>query len=257
MNFRHAIVRIPGATFPQGLSMAGLGRPDLNLALEQHARYVQALETCGLAVTTLEPDDDYPDSTFVEDAAVLAGGAAILTNPGAPSRAGEVERIRPVLAQRFERLETIQAPGTLDGGDICQVGGQFFIGISERTNLQGAAQLGAILERLGFSAATIDLRGADGLLHLKSGLTALDLHTLVVDERLAGHPALRDYERIIVAPEEAYAANSVRVNDRLLFASGYPGLEQRLRRAGYNLLVLDVSEFRKLDGGLSCLSLRW
>jgi dimethylargininase len=257
MNFTHAIVRTPGESFAQGITTSGLGAPDLKLALEQHAAYVRALESCGLQVTVLQPEPEFPDSTFVEDPAVLAGGSAILARPGADSRAGEVERIRPALEAYFERRECIQPPGTLDGGDICQAGKHFFIGISDRTNEAGAQQLATILAGLGFSAAPVDLRAVPGMLHLKSGLAALDERRLLVDERLARHPAFAGYDLLQVPPEESYAANCLPINDRLLFAAGFPRLEARLRQAGCNLLVLDVSEFRKMDGGLSCLSLRW
>ncbi len=114
--FKHAIVRVPGSNFAEGLTTAGLGAPDFQLALEQHEHYCQALQQCGLAVTKLPADLRYPDSTFVEDVAILTGGAAILTRPGAISRRGEVEAIRETLTQFFETIYAITPPGTVEGG---------------------------------------------------------------------------------------------------------------------------------------------
>lgn len=255
--FRHAIVRPPAANFAEGLTTVDLGVPDVARALEEHARYCDALERCGLALTRLEPDPRFPDSTFVEDTAILTPRGAVLTWPGAPSRAGEVEAIEKALRPFFPDLLRIAAPGTVDGGDICDAGNHFFLGISERTNPEGARQLARHLERLGHSSAEVDIRGIPGILHLKSGIAAIDARRLVVIDALAGHPAFRGYELVRVAPEEAYAANCVRVNDALFVAAGYPRFEAQARRLGLEVIALDMSEFAKMDGGLSCLSLRF
>ena len=257
MTFERAIVRPPGTTFADGLTTAGLGPPDPQLALAQHEAYVRALETCGLSVTRLPADDRFPDSTFVEDTAVLARGLAVLCRPGAPSRAGEVDAIRPALLEHYSELEIIEAPGHVDGGDICDADGHFLIGISARTNPEGAAQLAARLERRGYTSATIDIRDRDDILHRKSGLSALGDNRLAVIEPLADHPALEQFEHILVPQAEAYAANCIRVNDRVLIPAGFPRLCTRLRDLGYAVVEVEMSEFRKMDGGLSCLSLRF
>lgn len=255
--FRRAIVRPPAGNFAEGLTTVDLGVPDVARALGQHARYCDALERCGLALTRLEPDPRFPDSTFVEDTAILTPRGAVLTRPGAPSRSGEVEAIETALRPFFPDLLRIAAPGTVDGGDICEAGDHFFLGISERTNPEGARQLARHLERLGHSSAEVDIRGIPGILHLKSGIAAIDARRLVVIDALAGHPAFRGYELVRVAPEEAYAANCVRVNDALFVAAGYPRFEAQARRLGLEVIALDMSEFAKMDGGLSCLSLRF
>jgi dimethylargininase len=255
--FTNAIVRAPSRTFAGGLTTAGLGRPDLDTTFAQHADYCAALEQCGLRLTRLESDDRFPDATFVEDTAILTDRVAILTNPGAPSRQGEVAAVREALKAFYASPDAILAPGTLDGGDICQAGERFFIGISHRTNGAGARQLAEILSRHGYSATMVDIRDIPSLLHLKSGLAALDGGRLVLIEALADHPAFRGYESIPVAVEELYAANCVQVNDRVLVAAGFPRTQEALRDRGYSLIVLDVSEFQKMDGGLSCLSLRF
>ena len=255
-SFTAAIARLPSASFADGLTTAGLGAPDLTLALGQHHAYGTALARLGLRVTTLPPDAGHPDSTFVEDTAVVTARGAMIARPGAPSRAGEIAAMRPVLESCVDRVTAIAAPGTLDGGDVCQAGSAFFIGRSHRTNEAGARQLADWLEGLGYSATTIDIRHDDALLHLKSGIAWLGGRDLVVAEGLAAHPAFAGYRRLVVPAAETYAANCVRVNDAVLMASGFPALAERVSALGYRVVTLDMSEFRKLDGGLSCLSLR-
>jgi len=255
--FRHAIVRPPGESFAEGLTTARLGRPDLIRAKAQHEAYCEALLECGVALTWLPADPGHPDSTFVEDTAVLTARGAILTRPGAPSRAGEVAAIRPALEAFFPSIREIAAPGTLDGGDVCEAGRHVFIGISERTNEAGARQLAAFLAEDGHTSSVIDIRGMAGLLHLKSGFAALDERRLAVVADFEGHPAFREFERVVVPAGEAYAANCVAMNGRLLLAAGHPGFESAVRGLGYAPLPLDMSEFEKMDGGLSCLSLRF
>jgi dimethylargininase len=255
--FRHAIVRPPSSNFAEGLTSVDLGVPDFALALEQHARYCDALEACGLALTRLPADPRHPDGTFVEDAAVLVGSQAIITRPGAPSRAGEVEAVEAALAPFFARRSRIMSPGTLDGGDVCEAGDRVLIGISARTNEEGAGQLASYLTDQGIASTFIDIRDTVGLLHLKSGISWLGEGRLAANGTLAEHPGLRGFEIVQVEAGEAYAANCVRVNGRVLAASGFPRFEGDLRARGYDPLVVDVSEFEKMDGGLSCLSLRF
>lgn len=251
-----AIVRPPGASFASGLTTSRLGPPDVALALDQHERYCRALEKCGLVLHRLDADEDYPDSTFVEDAAVATPRGAIIARPGALSRRGEVAAVREALASRHRVIGEIRAPGTLDAGDVLEADGRYIVGISERTDEEGARQLGALLESLGFPCAIVDARRG-GLLHLKSGAAHLGGGRLAVVDSLAGLPELSTYDSIRVPAEEEYAANCVRVNEHLLIASGFPIFEAVLRDSGYGVIALDVSEFRKMDGGLSCLSIRF
>ena len=251
------IVRKPAPNFGTGLTTAQLGEPDYERALRQHDDYCKALEQGGLALTRLEPDHHYPDSTFVEDTAVIAGECAIITRLGAASRAGEVSAIAKMLSELFSKIETIKDPGTLDGGDVCEAGNHFFIGISERTNEDGALQLSKILSSLGRSSSQIDIRGVDGLLHLKSGIGYLGDDRLAMIDVLADREQFGAFELIRVGSGEEYAANCVRVNDYLLIANGYPRFAATLRNLGYQTLELEMTEFQKMDGGLSCLSLRY
>jgi dimethylargininase len=252
--FKHAIVRRPCPEMIQGLTSASLGKPDFKKALEQHDHYIKALQTCGLEVKVLNADSRYPDSTFVEDVALCTPACAILTNPGAPSRNGERGSMKPVLQSFYKQLECIESPGTLDAGDVMMVDKHFYIGISERTNPQGAAQLIRILEKHGMSGSAIPLFD---MLHLKSGLSYLEQNHLLVSGEFTDHPTFTSFERIRVDPQESYAANSLWINSTVLVPAGFPLTLEKIQQAGYHTKVLDVSEFQKLDGGLSCLSLRF
>ncbi len=255
--FKHAIVRRPGKNFADGLASFKGAPPDYENALGQHDAYCAALERCGLAVVRLEPDLEHPDSTFVEDVAVLAQNSAIIARPGARSREREVDGIREPLKKFFQTIHEIEAPGTLDGGDICEAEKHFFIGVSRRTNEGGAKQLAAFLARDGYTSSLVDIRAMKSILHLKSGVACVDDRQLVVMEELAAREEFRGYELIRVAPGENYAANCVRVNEHVLIPVGFPAIGGELARRGFRLVPLDVSEFRKMDGGLSCLSLRF
>jgi len=258
--FTRAILRIPGENFSEGLtsvSLGALGAPDYPLALAQHAAYRQALEACGLQLTVLEPDLRHPDSTFVEDTAVLTRHAAILSRPGAASREGEVAALRGLLLSCFPKHYQITEPGTMDGGDICEAGDRFFIGISHRTNEAGARQLADCLEREGYATTMVDIRPMTSILHLKSGIAWIGDNTLVLMDELADRPEFQGYRIIRVVAAESYAANCVLINGRVFLPAGFPLLEASLRQHGCDPLVLDMSEYRKMDGGLSCLSLRF
>ncbi len=261
MQFTRAIVRPPARNFAAGLSSAALGPPDVARALEQHAEYVGALRDCGLTVTSLEPDAEHPDSTFVEDTAIVTERGAVLTRPGAPSREGEALSMGRCLRNFFADLPVIAAPGTVDGGDICEADGHFLIGVSARTNESGARQLAVHLDRLGYSSSVVDIRANPALLHLKSGIAYLGDGIWVVDHGIQAE--IRSQSRIVVrdlipvVAVEAYAANCVRVNDAVLVAAGFPLTSAALEKSGCRLVTLETSEFRKMDGGLSCLSLRF
>lgn len=252
--FKNAIVRQPSPGMTEGLSSASLGYPDYAMAMDQHAAYVEALRSCGLEVRVLEADPGFPDSCFVEDVALCTPQGAILTNPGAPSRNGEKLAMEAVLLSFYEQLEYIDFPGTLDAGDVMMVGEHYYIGLSERSNQAGANALIAILEKQGKTGTTVPLRK---MLHLKSGVSYLEEQRMLVTGEFSDHPAFAGFDRLVVEPEEAYAANSLWVNDTVLVPAGFPSTLERIQEAGYKTLVLDVSEFQKLDGGLSCLSLRF
>jgi dimethylargininase len=255
--FKNAIVRLPASNFADGLTTVNLGVPSFDAAMQQYSQYCKALLECGLQLNTLAADPRHPDSAFVEDTAVLTPKAAIFTRPGATSRAGEVDAIREAVGGFFSNTLEIEAPGTLDGGDICEADGHFFIGLSHRTNEEGARQLAAHLEGLGYTSSSIDVRGVASILHLKSGISYIGNNTMVAIEEMAGNALFRGYELIQIPQAESYSANCVRVNERVLAAAGYPHLIRELEKRGFHPFVLEMSEFQKMDGGLSCLSLRF
>lgn len=252
--FTQAIVKTPCRAMVDGISTASLGKPDYQKALAQHTDYIEALKDCGLQVTVLPADENFPDSTFVEDAALMTSQCAILTNPGAPSRTLETRAMAAVVRDFHAEVETIESPGNLEGGDIMMVGDHFYIGLSERTNQAGAEQLIAILEKYGMRGSVIELTD---VLHLKTGLGYLENNNLLACGEFLSKPEFQQYNLLQVTPEEAYAANSVWINGTVLVPEGFPKTSKLIASAGYKVREVDVSEFQKLDGGLSCLSLRF
>ncbi|MEH7113379.1 arginine deiminase family protein [Neobacillus niacini] len=252
--FKNTVVKIPSESYVSGLTTSDLGKPILEKALVQHQAYIEALIKCGTEVTVLSSNIEFPDSTFVEDTAVLTPRFAVISNPGALSRNGEIHEMETVIKSYYETIYYIQAPGTLDGGDILQIEDHFYIGISARTNLDGAEQLKRILESQGYKGTIVHL---EKVFHLKTGITYLGDQTIVVAGEFIDHPDFNSYQKIIVPPEEEYAANCIRVNDYVIIPAGFPVTKQRINEAGYETIELEMSEFRKQDGGLSCLSLRF
>ena len=251
--FTHAIARLPGANFDLGLTTADLGAPSYPRMLDQHQAYLQALAKLGLEIILLDDEPDYPDAYFGEDAAIVTPHVAVITRPGAPSRRGEEVTIEPVLRQ-YRPIVRIEEPGTLDGGDVLMVENHFFIGSSLRTNLEGAVQLAEALKTYGHSAEVVPV---DAGLHLKSSVNYLGEDTLLVTEAVADYPGFARYRRILVHPDEEYAANTLRVNEGLLTPKGFPRTLEQLSRLGVSVIQLEVSEVQKMDGGLTCMSLRF
>ena len=252
--FTHAIARKPGPNFAQGLTTAvNQEPPEYEILVNQHEEYIAALQSIGLEVILLDTLPDHPDAYFVEDTAVVTAEVAIITNPGAEARQGEEETIAPVLA-KYRKTEKIRPLGTVDGGDVLQVGKHFFIGVSERTNPEGADQLGRILEGYGYTWTTVAV-GAG--LHFKSSVNHVGRNTLLATEDFAGHEQLKGYDTIVVDMTESYAANTLLINDHLLIPRGYPGTRKKLEALGFKIIELDTSEVRKMDGGLTCMSLRF
>ena len=252
--FTQAIARRPGPNFAQGLTTAvNEEAPDFEVLVNQHRAYISTLISLGLEVTVLDALPDHPDAYFVEDTAVVTSKLAVITNPGAEARKGEEETIATVLGQ-YRKLEKIQPPGTVDGGDILQINNHFFIGLSERTNHKGAAQLSHILGRYGYTYTTVKV--GEGL-HFKSSVNYVGKNTLLITENFDGNDQLKGYDTITVDREESYAANTLFINDHLLVPRGYSKTRRKLEVLGFNIVELDTSEVRKMDGGLTCMSLRF
>ena len=251
--FTHAITRLPGENFADGLTTANLGRPSYPLILEQHHAYRQALLSLGLDVIVLPSEPAYPDAYFVEDPAIITSKIAIITRPGAPPRQGEETTLEPFL-QYYRPLAHILPPGTVDGGDVLMVGEHFFIGLSERTNTEGATQLAALLSSAGYTSETVPVAAG---LHLKSGINFVGNNTLLVTESIADYPGFAAYKKIILDPGEEYAANTLWINDTVLMPKGFSKTRAKLTHLGISIFELDVSEVQKMDGGLTCMSLRF
>jgi dimethylargininase len=251
--FTHAITRRPGKNFAEGLTPFKHETPNYELIIRQHEVYIETLRSFGLNVIVFDALPDYPDAHFVEDTAVVTPDVAVIANPGAASRRGEEESIAEILA-RYRKIIHIQAPGTLDGGDVLMVGAHFFIGLSERTNKEGVEQLGCTLEAYGNNWTTIPVVSG---LHLKSSVNYVGGNTLLITEDFADFDEFRSYDKIIVDKDEAYACNTLLVNDRLITPRGFPTTRRKLERMGLEIIELDMSEARKMDGGLTCLSVRF
>jgi dimethylargininase len=251
--FTHAITRRPSEEMVDGITTAGLGIPDYQLALAQHKAYCMTLAALGLDVTVLDPEPGYPDCCFVEDTAVVCEHVAVLAPLGAPSRQGEEASIEPVLA-RHREVVRITPPALFEGGDVLQVGDTFFIGLSERTNLAGATALGEALARYGYSWHALEMGDT---LHFKTDVNYIGDNTLLVSPFFDNTPELARFRRIVVDDDEAYARNCLYINGTVIVPAGFPRTLAALKALGRPTVELDVSEFRKLDGGLTCLSLRF
>lgn len=252
MSVSHAIVRTPTVRAGAGLTTAGLGAPDIDTMLAQHRDYVAALESLGLQVTVLAGDESYPDSHFIEDTAVITPDMAVITRPGAASRRGEEAAVEPLLAED-RPVARIASPGTVDGGDIVVLEETAVIGLSARTNEEGARQLAGILEEQGLRCISVQV--GDGL-HLKSSINALAGNRLLVTQAFSECGEIAKFERVVIPAEESYAGNSLWINDHALVPAGFPQTRSLVEALGIEVIELDVSEFRKMDGGLTCLSIR-
>jgi len=252
--FTQAIVRTPCKNLVKGLTTADLGLPNYSLALSQHQKYIKALKECGLKVTILEADENYPDSTFVEDTALLTPYCAVITNPGAHTRKGEVNEMKEVVTRFYSDVEYIIEPGTLEAGDVMMVNKHFYIGLSNRTNKHGAEQLIDILKKYGMTGSTVTLKN---VLHLKSGVSYLENDILLVAGEFLTNAEFQKYNVVKIDDDESYAANSLWINYKVLIPKGFPKTKTQIEKLGYKTIEVDVTEFQKLDGGLSCLSLRF
>ncbi|MGN0710146.1 MAG: dimethylarginine dimethylaminohydrolase family protein [Anaerovoracaceae bacterium] len=256
-KFNHVIVRRPCKAMVEGIT-SGLypGKPDYELALKEHDDYIEALKQCGVDVTVLEALEEYPDSCFVEDPAVITRSCAIIANPGAASRNGEKKEILPAIQKFFddEHIHFIEEPGNLDGGDVMMVGDHFYVGLSARTNEEGIRQFGEILGKYGMTCSQVPL---EEVLHLKTGVNYIEDNNMLVSGEFVTKPDFEKYNKILIPEGEEYAANCIWVNDTVIVPEGYPGVLKAVQDLGYKTLTVDTSEYRKLDGGLSCLSLRF
>ena len=255
--FKNVIVRTPSKSIIDGItSNPQYGKPNYELALKQHEKYIEALKSCGVNVTVLPAMEEFPDSCFVEDTAVLTPNCAIISNPGADSRREESKYMVDTIKKfyRDDQIEYITSPGTMEGGDVMMVGNHFYIGLSARTNEEGCKQFISALEKHGHTGSIVPL---EKVLHLKTGLAYLENNNLLVAGEFVDKEVFSKYNKIIISEDESYSANCIWVNNKVLVPAGYEKTKAAIEKAGYEVIVVDTSEYRKIDGGLSCLSLRF
>ena len=230
--------------------------PDYEAAVLQHDKYVQTLRDLGLEVTDLEADERYPDSCFVEDPAVVTAEFAIITNPATDSRNGEKHEIIHTIQKFYndDQIFHIEAPGTMEGGDVMQIGKRFFVGLSDRTNEEGAKQFSDIAEKFGYTTTTVPV--TEGL-HLKDFVIYLENNNMLVSAVMNEMAAFSEFNRYVIDPEELYAINSLNINGTVLVPEDCPKTIQLIKDLGYPVIPMNTREFKKIDGSLTCLSLRF
>ena len=256
--FTKAITRKPCRALVDGITTAmfGEGTPDYDKAIKQHDQYVKTLEALGLEVTDLDGDERYPDSCFVEDPAVVMEHCAIITNSPKDSRNGEKFEILDTIKDFYDdsQIFFIEAPGTMEGGDVMKVGNHFYIGQSDRTNAEGARQFNDIVTQFGYTSSTVPV--TEGL-HLKDFVIYLENNNMLVSAIMNEEPSFKDFNRFVVDADELYAINSMNINGTVLVPEGYPKTLKIIEDLGYPVKVVSTDEFRKIDGSLTCLSLRF
>jgi dimethylargininase len=255
-QFTHAITRKPAPSILQGLRAVDTGNPDLGLMQAHHHDYIAALRSTGATVVELDPLDGFPDSVFVEDTALCLPAGAIVMRPGAPSRLGEAAEMEPHLRALYTEVRRIEAADSfIEGGDILVTETEILVGRSARTNGPGIAELTHKVEGWGLSVREVFT--PPGVLHFKTDCSLLDAETILSTRRLDDSGCFKGYRVIHTAEGEEAAANTIRFNDLVLMPAGFARTRDLLDRAGYTVREIGNSECAKLDGGMSCLSLRF
>jgi dimethylargininase len=253
-EFTHAIIRKPARSVALGLREGGGPDPTFEGIADEHAAYAAALLKAGLAVTVVPGAEQFPDSVFIEDPALVLPEGAILLRPGAPSRAGEAALLEPVLREKFVELVVLD-DGHAEGGDVLAAAEVVFIGLSKRTDTAGAHALARALARFGRRARIVQTPA--GVLHFKSDCALIDEETVLTTSRLSQTGVFKGLREILAPEGEERAANALRVNEALFVGAGFPRTADRLDAAGYAVTPLATEQIGRLDAGLSCLSLRW
>jgi dimethylargininase len=224
---------------------------DVGRAAAQHEAYEEALARLGCTVVRLADEPDLPDSVFVEDAAVVLDEVAVIARPGAESRRSETDSVAAAL-RPHRSLACIRSPGTLDGGDVLRLGRRVYVGLSGRTNADGARQLADLLAPYDYQVMGVEVHGC---LHLKSAVTAVADDVILVNARWVDADTFAASRRIDVHPDEPFAANALRVGDAVLTSAAAPLTRERLESAGLTVESVDVSELAKAEAGVTCCSL--
>lgn len=254
-QFTHALCRLPSSTVTDGLRARDQGDPDPLIFGAEHAAYVSALREAGCSVGLLPADERFPDSVFIEDPALVLNGVAIVLRPGAESRLGEAAALRLHLVENMNDVIDLQTEGFVDGGDILCTDDRVLLGLSARTTARGAEDLRPVVESLGYRLEV--LQTPPEILHFKTESSLLDHESVLATPALAASGAFKGLRLIETEAGEDAAANAIRVNDRVFLSAGYPGTAEKLEGAGYKLTILNTSQAALVDGGLSCMSLRY
>ncbi|MCB6182107.1 hypothetical protein LIN78_00865 [Leeia sp. TBRC 13508] len=226
--------------------------PNVELAMSQHNAYGETLKQFGHEVVVLPALEELPDSIFVEDVAVLFPEVTVLTRPGALSRQPEVKHISESLSALKKPIVSIEAPGTLEGGDVLRIDKLVFVGVTSRTNEEGINQLSNILATYEYTVIPVEVTGC---LHLKTGVTALDDETVLVNPEWLDTSAFAGFDQIDVEEDEPWAANVLKVGDQIFMNAASPKTQAILKEEGYKVHSIDISEFMKMEAGLTCMSL--
>ena len=253
-QFTHAIVRQPAKSIIKGLRAVDVGSPDYAQMISDHEDYIEALTFAGVEVIKLTALEKFPDGQFVEDTALCLPKATVLLRPSVPSRLGEVNEIAPKLRKLFKEVFEIEEPGHVEGGDILVAGKEILVGRSARTNTSGINQLSEIVTPLGHVVREVVT--PPEILHFKTDCSLLGPNEILSTERLQSSGCFDGYQVINVADGEEAAANVIRVNDYVIMPAGFPKTKEILENHGYKVKTINNTECAKLDGGMSCLSLR-
>jgi dimethylargininase len=254
-RFTQAITRKPSASVINGLRAVDTGTPDFDLMCQHHSDYIACLKSAGATVTELDATEAFPDACFVEDTTLCLGDIAILMRPGADTRIGEVAEMRPTLEEKFEQVLELTSPGNIEGGDILTTSKEILVGRSARTNAEGIAALTELAAKFGYPVREV-FTPAD-VLHFKTDCSLLDEETILTTPRLDATGCFAGYKVIQTCEGEEACANSIRYNDIVIMPDGFPKTYQKLVSAGYEVRQIGNSECAKIDGGMSCLSLRF
>ena len=253
-KFVHAVTLVPALSAINGLRSEDRGAVDIDVMIKQHRDYIEALKYAGAEVTELKALAEFPDAQFVEDTALCLPGLAIMMRPGAASRRGEVAPMRDALSKRFDNIEDI-SEGYIEAGDILTTPTEILVGLSSRTNVEGTEQLQSILRRYGYSMRIFNTPAE--VLHFKTDCSLIDDSCLLSTKRLASSGCFRGYNVLLIPDGEEEAANMIRYNDHIIMADGFFKTEGMLKEHGFNVLTVENTECAKIDGGMSCLSLRF
>lgn len=252
-RFSQAITRKPGPCVVDGLRAMDTGTPNFDQMLQDHESYIAALHKAGAEVHELPALEGFPDAVFVEDAALCLAQGTILMRPGAPTRRGEVDHLEATLKTLYSDVCRINK-GCIEGGDILVTDQEILVGLSDRTNSTGVAELRELID--GWGSRVREVVTPENVLHFKTDCSLLGPNTILSTKRLAASGCFEGYKIVFTADGEEASANAIRFNDFVIMPAGFPKTSTLLREKGYDVIEINNTECAKIDGGMSCLSLR-